>query len=52
MPRAFDVSKFRKSITKSVPGVSAGFRDPDTWVSTGNYCLNRLISGDFQKVFH
>jgi|TARA_B100000073_G_scaffold6296_1_gene5432 RecA/RadA recombinase len=49
MPRAFDVSKFRKSITKSVPGVSAGFRDPDTWVSTGNYCLNRLISGDFQK---
>ena len=49
MPRAFDVSKFRKSITKSVPGVSAGFRDPDTWVSTGNYCLNRLISGNFQK---
>ena len=49
MPRAFDVSKFRKSITKSVPGVSAGFRDPDTWVSTGNYCLNRLISGDFRK---
>jgi|TARA_B000000557_G_scaffold237735_1_gene214764 RecA/RadA recombinase len=49
MPRAFDVSKFRKSITKSVPGVSSGFRDPDTWVSTGNYCLNRLISGDFQK---
>ena len=49
MPRAFDVSKFRKSITKSVPGVSAGFRDPDTWVSTGNYCLNRLISGDFKK---
>ena len=49
MARAFDVSKFRKSITKSVPGVSAGFRDPDTWVSTGNYCLNRLISGDFQK---
>ena len=49
MPRAFDVRKFRKSITKSVPGVSSGFRDPDTWVSTGNYCLNRLISGDFQK---
>ena len=49
MPRAFDVSTFRKSITKSVPGVSSGFRDPDTWVSTGNYCLNRLISGDFQK---
>ena len=49
MPRAFDVSKFRKSITKAVPGVSAGFRDPDTWISTGNYCLNKLISGDFYK---
>ena len=49
MARPFDVSKFRKSITKSVPGMSIGFRDPDTWVSTGNYCLNKLISGDFYK---
>lgn len=49
MAKAFDVSKFRKSITKSVPGMSVGFRDPDTWVSTGNYCLNKLISGDFNK---
>ncbi len=49
MARPFDVSKFRKSITKSVPGMSIGFRDPDTWVSTGNYCLNKLISGDFFK---
>ena len=49
MAKAFDASKFRKSITKSVPGMSIGFRDPDTWVSTGNYCLNKLISGDFHK---
>ena len=49
MARPFDVSKFRKSITKSVPGMSIGFRDPDTWISTGNYCLNKLISGDFRK---
>ena len=49
MARPFDVSKFRKSITKSVPGMSIGFRDPNTWVSTGNYCLNKLISGDFYK---
>lgn len=49
MVKAFDVSKFRKSITKSVPGMSVGFRDPDTWISTGNYCLNKLISGDFNK---
>jgi len=47
--KAFDASKFRKSITKSVPGMSTGFRDPDTWVSTGNYTLNKLISGDFNK---
>src|SRR5210317_267522 len=47
--KAFDVSKFRKSITKSVPGISVGFRDPDTWISTGNYVLNKLISGDFYK---
>ena len=49
MAKAFDASKFRKSITKSVPGMSVGFRDPDTWISTGNYCLNKLISGDFHK---
>lgn len=49
MVKAFDASKFRKSITKSVPGMSVGFRDPDTWISTGNYCLNKLISNDFYK---
>lgn len=49
MVKPFDVSKFRKSITKSVPGLSTGFRDPDTWISTGNYTLNKLISGDFHK---
>jgi|TARA_B110000977_G_C11077942_1_gene491858 recombination protein RecA len=49
MPRPFDVSKFRKSITKAVPGLSVGFNDPDTWISTGNFTLNKLISGDFDK---
>jgi len=49
MSRAFDVSKFRKSITKSVSGLSVGFRDPDTWISTGNYTLNYLVSNDFHK---
>ena len=29
--------------------MSVGFRDPDTWVSTGNFCLNKLISGEFTK---
>ena len=47
--KPFDVSKFRKSITKAVPGLSVGFNDPDTWISTGNYTLNKLISDDFNK---
>lgn len=47
MAKPFDIAKFRKSITKSVPGLSSGFRDPDTWISTGNYTLNKLISGRF-----
>ena len=49
MAKPFDVSKFRKSITKAVPGLSVGFNDPDTWISTGNYTLNKLISNDFEK---
>ena len=50
MVRPFDVSKFRKSVTKSISGISVGFdSDPSDWIDTGNYCLNYLISGDFNK---
>ena len=49
MAKPFDVSKFRKEITKSIEGLSIGFNDPTDWVSTGNYALNYLISGDFSK---
>ena len=49
MGKPFDVSKFRKDITKSIEGLSIGFNDPTDWVSTGNYALNYLISGDFSK---
>lgn len=49
MARPFDVSKFRKSITKSIDGISVGFNDPTDWISTGSYALNYLISGDFNK---
>lgn len=49
MTRPFDPSKFRKSITKAIPGVSSGFNDPTTWVSTGSYALNYLISSDFNR---
>src|SRR5210317_1309982 len=47
--KAFDPSKFRNSLTKSIKGMSAGFNDPQDWVSTGNYALNYLLSGDFRK---
>jgi RecA/RadA recombinase len=49
MGKPFDVSKFRKEITKSIDGLSIGFNDPTDWISTGNYALNYLISGDFHK---
>lgn len=49
MSKAFDLTKFRKSITKSIDGLGIGFNDPTDWISTGNYALNYLISGDFFK---
>jgi recombination protein RecA len=51
MGKPFDVSKFRKSLNKSIDGLSGsmGFNDPVIWISTGNYCLNYLISRDFNK---
>jgi RecA/RadA recombinase len=47
--RPFDISKFRKDITKAIDGLSIGFNDPTDWISTGNYALNYRISGDFNK---
>jgi recombination protein RecA len=49
MAKPFDISKFRKSITKSIEGLGIGFIDPTDWISTGNYTLNYLLSGDFNK---
>jgi recombination protein RecA len=49
LAKPFDISKFRKDITKSIEGLSIGFNDPTDWISTGNYALNYLISGDFNK---
>lgn len=40
---------FVNQLQNQSPGMSMGFRDPDTWISTGNYCLNKLISNDFHK---
>ena len=49
MAKPFDISKFRKDLTKAIPGMSVGYNDPTDWVSTGNYTLNYRISGDFNK---
>lgn len=49
MVKPFDPSKFRKHLTKSNENISEGFKDPTDWISTGNYALNYLISGDFYK---
>jgi RecA/RadA recombinase len=43
----FDISKLRKGIDKSIQGLSHGFNDPKTWLNTGCYALNYLISDDF-----
>jgi recombination protein RecA len=45
--KPFDITKFRKSITKSIDGLGIGFSDPTDWISTGNFALNYLISGNF-----
>jgi len=47
--KPFDVSRFRKDITKAIDGLSIGFNDPTDWISTGNYALNYRISSDFTK---
>ena len=47
MQKPFDLTKFRTGITRSISGISAGFHDPRDWISTGNYTLDYLISGDF-----
>jgi recombination protein RecA len=47
--KAFDLSKFRKTLTKSIDGLGVGFNDPTDWVGTGNFALNYLISGDWNK---
>jgi recombination protein RecA len=49
MAKPFDLTKFRKTLTKSIEGLGVGFNDPTDWISTGNYALNYLISGDFNK---
>jgi RecA/RadA recombinase len=41
-----DMSKFRKEQNKKL-SIKDGFFDPITWISTGNFALNKMISGSF-----
>lgn len=49
MTKPLNIAKFRKDITKNIPGISLGFRDPKTFIDTGSYLLNYFITGDFFK---
>lgn len=44
--KPLDMSKFRKEQNKKL-NIKDGFFDPITWISTGNFALNKMISGDF-----
>lgn len=43
-----DLTKFKKHLTDKL-GIPIGFSDPKIWLDTGNYALNRLISGDYRN---
>lgn len=46
--KPIDLSKFRKAVNKSLK-ITDGYHDPQTWIDTGNYALNMMISGSFFK---
>lgn len=46
--KPFDMTKFRKEQNKKLK-IKDGFFDPLTWVSTGNYALNKMMSGNFNN---
>lgn len=46
--KPFSLDKFRKNVSKSL-GIVAGYHDPKTWVSTGNFAVNKLISNSYYR---
>ena len=48
MAGTFDPTKLIKGITEKL-NIPTGFSDPKIWIDTGNFALNRLISGDYFK---
>ena len=49
MPRPFDIANMKKRLVKGITGMSYGFNDPRTWIDTGCYALNYLISNKFRN---
>jgi RecA/RadA recombinase len=49
MVKPIDFSKLLKSATSKIEGISVGFHDPSTWITTGNYALNHFISNRFDR---
>jgi len=44
--KSFDVTKFKNHLTNKL-NIPVGFSDPKIWLDTGNFALNRLISGSY-----
>ncbi len=44
--KPFNIDKFKRSVTKST-GITSGYHDPKTWISTGNFAVNKLISSSY-----
>lgn len=42
------LDKFKKEVAK-LETVGVGIKETEVWLSTGNYALNRALSGDFKK---
>lgn len=51
MTKPMDFSKIKKNFSKSLVNGSFGFHDPKIWISSGNYALNYIVSGSFDKAF-
>jgi RecA/RadA recombinase len=46
--KTFDPTKFRRNLTEKLD-IPIGFAKERMWIDTGNYALNRLISGDYHR---
>jgi hypothetical protein len=42
------MSKFRKEQNKKLK-IKDGFFDPITWIGSGNFALNKMMTGDFNR---